>query len=254
MRVDQSFIGAAGVGETTERRLWRAGVTHWDDFETRDGRLPAVDGVGPSVADRVRKFIDGGRRALADEDVTYFAKRLPDSECWRCYDTFRERATFFDIETTGLDHQRSVVTTVSIHRDGDTRTLVRGDDLGADPLRATLGEADLLVTFNGKRFDVPFLEACFDVDLSVPHLDLMYACRQAGLTGGLSAIERQLGIGRDRPDISGRDAVRLWHEHARGVDGALETLVEYNREDTVNMVDVAEHLTTALSPPEAPSP
>ena len=250
MRVDQSFIGAEGVGETIERRLWRAGVTHWDDF----GDDAAGEAVGPTRADRIREFIDRGRSALADEDVDFFARSLPTSEQWRTYETFRDRATFFDIETTGLDHHDSVVTTVSIHRDGDTRTLVRGDDLTPEALRATLGEADLLVTFNGKRFDVPFLEASFDLDVSRPHLDLMYACRQAGLTGGLSAIEREIGVERDRPDISGRDAVRLWHEHERGVDGALETLVSYNREDTVNMVDVAEHLTEALRPPEGPAP
>jgi uncharacterized protein YprB with RNaseH-like and TPR domain len=246
VRVDQSFIGAEGVGETTERTLWRAGVTHWDEFEG--------EAVGPTRAERIRGFIDRGRRALAAADVDFFARELPNSEVWRCYESFRDRATFVDIETTGLDHETSVVTTVSVHRDGDTRTLVRGDDLTADTLQATVGDADLLVTFNGKRFDVPFLEACFDVDCDGAHLDLMYPCRQAGLTGGLSAVEDALGVERERPDISGRDAVRLWHEHERGVDGALETLIGYNREDTVNMVDVAEHLTERLRPPEAPGP
>ncbi|MEF8839538.1 MAG: ribonuclease H-like domain-containing protein [Haloarculaceae archaeon] len=246
MRVDQSFIGADGVGETIERRLWRAGVTHWDEF--------AGEAVGPIRADRIREFIEQGRSALADENVAFFSRTLPSTEQWRTYATFREKATFFDIETTGLDHRDSIVTTVSLHRNGDTRTLVRGDDLTAETLRATLGEADLLVTFNGKRFDVPFIEATFDVDCSAPHLDLMHACRRANLKGGLSEIERELGVERDRPDISGRDAVRLWHEHERGVDGALETLVSYNREDTVNMVEVADHLTAALRPPEAPAP
>ncbi len=246
MRVDQSFIGAEGVGERTERALWEAGVTHWDEF--------TGEAVGPTRAERIEAFIDRGRTALDAGDVSFFEERLPSSEAWRCYPSFRERATFFDIETTGLDHDHSVVTTVSVHRDGDTRTLVRGDDLTAGALRATLGEADLLVTYNGKRFDVPFLEACFDVDLTGAHLDLMYPCRQAGLTGGLSAVERDLGIERDRPDISGRDAVRLWHEHERGVDGALETLIGYNREDTVNMVAVAERVAERLRPPEAPAP
>ena len=246
VRVDQSFIGAEGVGETIERRLWDAGVTHWDEFDP--------DVVGPTRAERIEAFIERGRRALDVDDVVFFAHALPDTEAWRCYESFRDRATFFDIETTGLDHDRAVVTTVTVHRDGDTRTLVRGDDLTAETVRRTVGEADLLVSFNGKRFDVPFLEGCFDVDCGGPHLDLVYACRRAGLTGGLSAVERALDLERDRPDISGRDAVRLWREHERGVDGALDTLVAYNREDTVNMVPVAEHVTRALRPPEAPAP
>jgi uncharacterized protein YprB with RNaseH-like and TPR domain len=91
------------------------------------------------------------------------------------------------------------------------------------------------VTFTGKRFDVPFLEESLGVEFALPHVDLMYPCRRLDLTGGLKEIERAVGIDRDRPDLSGRDAVRLWHEYERGDDGALETLVSYNRDDTANM-------------------
>jgi len=102
------------------------------------------------------------------------------------------------------------------------------------------------VTFNGKRFDVPFLEANFDIDLQRPHLDLLYTCKKIGLSGGLKQVEQDIGIERDRPDISGRDAVRLWREHERGQDGSLETLISYNREDTVNLQTLAEEVTTQL--------
>jgi uncharacterized protein YprB with RNaseH-like and TPR domain len=36
--------------------------------------------------------------------------------------------------------------------------------------------------------------------------------------------------------MSGLDAVRLWWQWKRGDRAALETLIEYNREDVVNMV------------------
>ncbi|WP_225335855.1 ribonuclease H-like domain-containing protein [Halomicrobium urmianum] len=238
MRVENSFIPVRGVGEKTERSLWEAGVTHWDDFRP--------DPVGETTAERIQSFIDEGYDRLADGDVTYFDQAFPNSEQWRLYDTFSEDACFFDIETTGLDHHRDSVTTVSFHQGGETETLVQGDDLSAESLRATLGEADLLVTFNGKRFDVPFLEESFGVDLDCPHLDLMYTCKKLDLSGGLKEIEQSIGIERDRPDISGRDAVRLWREHERGVDGSLETLIEYNREDAVNLRTLADEVTAAL--------
>ena len=238
MRVEHSFIGVRGVGETTERRLWEDGITHWDAFEP--------DAVGPTTADRIQSFIDEGRRRLDDDDVYYFDDAFPSSEQWRLYETFDERACFFDIETTGLDERHNQVTTVSFHQAGETETLVAGDDLTADALRTTVGDADLLVSFNGKRFDVPFLEANFDVRLDQPHLDLLYTCRKLDLSGGLKQIEQDIGIERDRPDISGRDAVRLWHEHERGQDGSLETLVSYNREDAVNLKTLADKVTTDL--------
>jgi len=135
---------------------------------------------------------------------------------------------------------------VSLHQDGETMTLVRGDDLTAESLRAAFADAGLLVSFNGKRFDVPFLETCYDVDLDIPHLDLMYTCKQIGLSGGLKPIEQAIGVERDRPDISGEDAVRLWREHERGQDGSLETLISYNREDTKNLETLAEEVTGRL--------
>jgi uncharacterized protein YprB with RNaseH-like and TPR domain len=227
VRIENSFLPVQGVGEKTERKLWRAGVTHWDDF---DGSA-----VGPTTAERIESFIETARERLTAGDARYFGRTFPSDERWRLYENFRDRACFFDIETTGLDQRRNEVTTVSLHQAGETTTFVRGQDLTTGRLREAFADADLLVTFNGKRFDVPFLEQNFDVALDHPHLDLMYPCRQLGLSGGLKAIEREVGLERDRPDISGRDAVRLWHQYERGDEDALETLVSYNREDTVNL-------------------
>ncbi|WP_136716995.1 ribonuclease H-like domain-containing protein [Halorientalis salina] len=238
MRIENSFIPVRGVGEKTERTLWESGVTHWDEFEGR--------AVGTKTADRIESFIDTARDRLAADDARYFDEAFPSGERWRLYENFRESACFFDIETTGLDEHRDTVTTVSAHQAGETTTLVRGDDLSAANLRAMFADADLLVTFNGARFDVPFLETSFDLSLDHPHLDLMYPCKQLGLSGGLKQIEQDIGIERDRPDISGRDAVRLWREHERGQDGSLETLVSYNREDAVNLKDLSETVVDRL--------
>lgn len=227
MRIENSFIPADGIGPKTERTLWQSGVTHWDEF--------TGDAVGPTRAERIESFIADARSRLAARDIEFFERTVPNDEHWRLYENLRSETCFLDIETTGLHHDRDRVTTVSLHLDGDTTTLVRGDDLSADALREELADAGLLVTFNGRRFDVPFLETSFDLSITLPHADLMSMCRTLGHSGGLSAIEQQFGIDRDRPDISGADAVRLWNEHEAGRDGALETLIEYNREDTVNM-------------------
>jgi hypothetical protein len=237
VRLENSYIPVDGVGETTERKLWEAGARTWDSFE------PSL--CGPTTADRIVDFIETARPRLEAGDSTFFDRQLPSAEQWRLYEDFRESACFFDIETTGLNHTHDDVTCVSVHRGGDTETLVRGDDLTPGNLRELL-DAPLLVTFNGARFDVPFLEESFDLSIDAPHLDLMYPCKRADLTGGLKTIESEVGIERDRPDLSGEDAVRLWREHERGVDGALETLVSYNREDTVNMKTVADRTVARL--------
>lgn len=238
MRIENSFIPIRGVGETTERRLWEAGITRWDDF---DGSV-----VGPTTADRIHDFVDVAADHLRRGDARFFDEAFPSGERWRFYENFRDDALFFDIETTGLDAARNDVTTVSVYRGGDTTTLVRGDNLTASALREQFTDAPLIVSFNGARFDVPFLEESFDLDITAPHLDLMYPCRRLDLTGGLKRIETDVGIDRDRPDLSGEDAVRLWRQYERGDDAALDTLVSYNREDTENLERLAEHVTDRL--------
>jgi hypothetical protein len=238
VRIENSFIPVRGVGETTERRLWEAGITHWEAF---DGSV-----VGPTTAERIRSFVDVATDHLDRGDARFFGESFPSNERWRLYENFRDDAVFFDIETTGLDADRHDVTTVSCYRGGDVETLVRGEDLTASALREQFAGAPLLVSFNGARFDVPFLEQSFDLSVDAPHLDLMYPCRRLDLTGGLKRIERTVGIDRDRPDVDGAEAVRLWRAYERGDEAALDTLVAYNREDTVNLERLADVVTERL--------
>ena len=241
MRIENSFIPVEGVGEATERRLWESGVTEWGEFSGG-----TVRGVGATTAGRIESFIDEATERLDDGDASYFDAAFPSGERWRLYENFRESACFFDIETTGLSQHRDRVTTVSFHTADGTTTLVRGRDLTDEAIREHLDAADLLVSFNGKRFDAPFLEASFDLTVDTPHLDLMYPCRRLDLTGGLKPIEREIGIARDGPELTGRDAVRLWYQYEDGDEGALETLVSYNRDDTVNLRTLADEIADRL--------
>lgn len=244
MRIENSYIPVRGVGEQTERSIWEAGARHWNEFER--------DLVGEKTGHRIEEFIATAEPHLEAGDAEFFAESFPSNERWRLYENFRADTLFLDIETTGLDFRRNSVTTVSVHRDGETRTFVQGKDLTADRIQAVLDDAKVLATFNGVQFDVPFLEAELGIDVDLPHLDLMYIGRRLGLSGGLKAIERDLGIERDQPDITGREAIRLWREYERGDRAALETLVEYNRADTVNLEELLDILTRRLHDRIAP--
>jgi hypothetical protein len=78
----------------------------------------------------------------------------------------------------------------------------------------------------------------------MPHFDLCYGARRVGLKGGLKRLEEIIGVARDH-EVSGMDgyhAVLLWQEWLRGKSKALDLLVRYNREDTVNLLPLAERI------------
>jgi hypothetical protein len=185
-----------------------------------------------------------------------FGSRLPRREHWRLYDTCRPRVGYLDIETTGAPPEWGEVTVVGFHREGTTINLIRGENLTTELLQTELDRCDLLVTFFGSVFDVPYLRAKFP-DLRFPalHFDLCFAARRLAMQGGLKHIERQLGIDRQATirNLDGSDAVRLWLEWRHGNAMAREMLLLYNRTDTENLVGIADRLYQAMTMRFGPS-
>ncbi len=153
---------------------------------------------------------------------------------------------YLDIETTGLSPNYSKITVIGIHlvEDENERFVqLVGDDITSESLLKALEGVDTIHTYNGSRFDLPFIQSALGVDLSKEfgHCDLMYDCWQNNLYGGLKRVEQTLGIPRKLTEINGLEAVRLWWRYVNDYDqDALKTLCEYNREDVVNLKTLKE--------------
>lgn len=146
---------------------------------------------------------------------------------------------YLDIETTGLSRKRHEVTVVGAYDNEKVYQLVKGRNLCEENICELLERANCIVTYNGKRFDVPFLQKKYDIELNGRHKDLMYLGWKVGLKGGLKKIEREIGIGRESGVCGGSEAVRLWKKYQREeCKESLRKLLMYNREDVVNLVDV----------------
>lgn len=253
--IESTFLFLNGIGRTTERRLWEQGVPSWHAFLRR----PSILGIS------------AGRKALYDADVSvalehytrgdsrFFAARLKARDQWRLYEWLRPRAVYLDIETAGGPYGE--VTVVGLFADGRMTSLVRGDTLTEARLCEEVSRYDLIVTFFGSGFDLPYLQAMFPrFRIDQPHLDLCFAARQLGLRGGLKQIEHAVGIERDGAlqGMDGWDAVRLWTRWRRSRDSeALELLLAYNQADCVNLQPLADLLYCGLARqcrPEAETP
>ena len=158
---------------------------------------------------------------------------------------------YLDIETTGLAPEYCEITVVGIHLVGKyvTRTIqLVGRQVNMENTLAALRNVEIIYTYNGSRFDLPFIDRRLGVHLAslCPHHDLMYDCWRHDLYGGLKKVERQLGINRRLPDINGFEAVRLWRRYVHNCDeAALATLLEYNREDVENLKTLKDRLLTS---------
>ena len=232
-----TFVHLPGVGPVYERLLWQSGVLDWEDFLGARSLPSALDGRARQLRGLVRESVTRYERGGA----SYFQRVMPNDALWRLYADYRDSAAFLDIETTGLSPQHSVLTLVGILDGEGYHSFVRGDNL--DDLRERLERYDLVVTYNGAGFDLPYVEHSFgSVFRQVAHLDLMYPLRRLGYKGGLKSIEKQLRVARPSAfdGLSGYDAVRMWCMWRRGSRGALDTLVRYNAEDVASLPALAD--------------
>ena len=161
---------------------------------------------------------------------------------------------YLDIETTGLCSFYDEITVIGICLAVDgTSSLVQlvGNDVTRSNLLRALRGVDTIYTYNGSRFDLPFIKFRLAVNLRehFHHHDLMRDCWRNNLYGGFKAVERQLGISRRLRDIGGEEAVVLWWRYQTYHDRkALDLLLEYNREDTVNLRTLRWKLETIPDP------
>jgi uncharacterized protein YprB with RNaseH-like and TPR domain len=229
--LSRTFIHVAGIGPVTEQRIWQRGVHSWEHFLAD----PGTAALSATKTERATRVVAESLDRLSRQDHRYFATCLASRDHWRAFPDFRRRIAYLDIETTGMSDDDDI-TIIGLYDGRRVRIYTKGEDLQefADDIR----DYQLLVTFFGSSFDLPFLRRRFShVRFDQLHIDLCWALRRLGHSGGLKRIEQQLHIARspETEGLNGWDAVRLWREWERGGQESLDLLKAYNREDIVNL-------------------
>ena len=227
--IESTFCHLPGISKKREFKLWHAGITSWDIFLNAE-KIPF------GQYDDMKRWKDElelSRIQLAMRSSDYFKEKLPACEYWRLFPAYRNNTAFLDIETTG--NYYGYITTISIYDGEMFKNYIKGKNLQnfADDIKMY----EMIITFNGKHFDVPYIHRELGCKLDQIHIDLRYEMKSIGCKGGLKKCEKESGVNRGRLDgLDGYDAVLLWKLFLITNDmKALETLLAYNNEDTIHL-------------------
>jgi uncharacterized protein len=230
--ISNTFCHIPGIGIRTEQRWWDLGIHSWGHFDAFVGKRLRL---GRERIRTINHYLDQSLVSLQRNQPHFFADLLPADQHWRLFREFRSGVAYLDIETTGMGAPEDYITTIALYDGKTIRWYVQGQNL--EQFEEDIRDYRLIVTYNGKCFDVPFIRNILGVTMDQAHIDLRYVLASQGYRGGLKGCERQLGIDREELDgVDGFFAVLLWNEYRRNRNPkALETLLAYNILDVVNL-------------------
>ncbi len=167
------------------------------------------------------------------------------------------RIGFFDIETTGLSPDRCRLILAGLaYYEGDSLTAkqIFADDPSEEPevitaILSELKDFDMIVTYNGKRFDIPFLlkraqKNRIHINEALPYnLDLYPAVRSFSPLKAMlpnlkqKTVESFTGLWETRTDeISGAESVELYYYYAGTKDEKIrDVILLHNRDDITQL-------------------
>lgn len=229
--LNNSFLHIPSVGVSTERKIWDSGIRTMDDF------LASPPNFISSNKKRIfTEHICTSKEKIACKDALYFLNNLPSKEHWRIFGEYQDSAVYLDIETTGLGSSGDIITTIALYDGKNIGYYINGENL--NDFKKDIRNYKVIITYNGKTFDIPFIEHYFGITIPHAQLDLRYILHNLGYSGGLKSCEKQLGLERtgELSDIDGFFAVLLWNDYKKNKNPkSLETLLSYNIEDVLNL-------------------
>jgi len=242
LEADHRLEGAVARGDHGEYYLWEMGVA--DSYTD-----------GTRLIDRyMALFRHAARRCQGDgahPDLTALADRNPGD------------LVFMDLETAGL-HGRPVFLIGLMRYDGDDLVIsqVFARDYAEEKAilqaaAASVAEAGMLVTFNGKAFDVPFLRDRMVYHRLRPveggaHFDLLHHSRRRWRgrlpNCRLQTLEQHLCRRLRMDDIPGSLIPQRYHDYVRSRDPRLVAPIFYH--NRLDLISLAELLAAVVEPDE----
>ncbi len=184
------------------------------------------------------------------------------------------RCVFLDTETTGLAGGAGTLAFLVGIGSFEAKAFcvrqlfLRDPDEEAAMLAALserMEDGQAIVTFNGRGFDLPLLQARYVLArlrpawLALPHLDLLPPSRRVWRdrlpSCALSSLEANiLGVQRDRDDVPGYLIPQMYLDYLQTGDAReMPRVMYHNRQDILSMVTLAAQLCRTFADPTSAS-
>lgn len=241
-----------GIRDRTRRKLARSGISTIADLE-------AHPRFGPESR-RIRALLESGDTVELAEVLGTRVPRSDPLALRLCGMHDDSEFLFLDLETMGLFAGQPIVVAGLARPGPDNRISVEqlvcrdlSDELElVAEVNRQLRESRVLVTFNGKAFDIPQVQArsaYYGIRFGFRglHFDLLHFCRRAWRAEigacDLGSIEQAI-LGQHREsDLPGELVPLFFHQYlTTGNAGFLKPIVDHNRQDVVSLVNVLTEL------------
>ncbi len=240
-----------GVGPATEKRLMARGYETLYDLadhpKYRSHVHPVIDCIFHGNSHEIMDLV--GKRHAKSHPLVLGAAGLHELQDY----------VFVDIETMGLFSRPIILFGIGVMENGALNVhqyLLR--DIAEEPaalyetIRHLSGERKALVTFNGKAFDLPYINDRLgyygmDIPSRIPHFDVLHFSRRHWKnlfpSMRLTALEREILHIHRQDDIPGQMVPEFYETYLRtGNCGPLVPVVEHNRQDIISLALLFFHL------------
>jgi uncharacterized protein YprB with RNaseH-like and TPR domain len=165
-----------------------------------------------------------------------------------------ENKIFLDIETNDLKADIGQLTAIGIIKNGNVEIKFVGkpedEKETLNWFRDKLKDCKLIITWNGDKFDIPFLltrALILGVDLSeltkIKSLDLCKFCKEkfSFAKYSLAEVSYSLGI-KKKDEISWKNISSLYLEALRGSENAKREIIKHCESDLLTLKEIFEKL------------
>ena len=240
-----------GIGPATEKRLRARGYETLHELaghpKYRTNVQPVIDLMCHGNSHEIMDLV--GKRHAKSHPFVLGAAGLHEPEDY----------VFLDIETMGLFSRPIILFGIGVMENGALnvyqyllRDIAEEQAALCETIQHLSGERKALVTFNGKTFDLPYINDRLgyygmDIPARVPHFDVLHFSRRHWKdqfpSMRLTALEREILHIHRQDDIPGQMVPEFYETYLRtGNCGPLVPVVEHNRQDIISLARLFFHL------------